>query len=278
MTYDLLSAVHHLDVSVYTFLNSFAGDPLLDRIVAEEEGNNLLKGGVFMALYWREWFRPGPQQDDRRRSIVAIIFGTLGIIAVARLLASMFPFRLRPMFDPLITHIPFAVPIAPNMENWSAFPSDTAAYFFALAFGMFFLRRRTAIALTLFAAVWICLPRLYIGLHFLTDIAAGAVLAAMGVVVALRSNWMRRTAAFIVQLSETRPAGFYAVAFLLSIEMAYLFDTVRGLVHSISRALSTGPHHHTVALLVTFLTIGLGLAVIGHTLKAKRSARRGLAI
>src|ERR1700733_3782563 len=90
----LFHLIHSLDVSVYQFLNGFAGNWLIDRLVGYEEGNNLFKGGVFLAKYAYIWFRAGPRQEERRREIVAILTGTLFALALARTIANIAPYRL----------------------------------------------------------------------------------------------------------------------------------------------------------------------------------------
>src|ERR1051325_4211539 len=83
-----LELIHQVDVSIYKYLNSLAGDWLVDRIVAVEEANHLLKGGVFLALYWYAWFRPGAAQARRRIQVTTIFMATLASLAVARMLAT----------------------------------------------------------------------------------------------------------------------------------------------------------------------------------------------
>jgi undecaprenyl-diphosphatase len=240
--------IHQVDVRLYLFLNGFAGDWALDRLVAEEETNQLLKGGLFLALYWRAWFRPDPAQGQRRRRLVVAAAATLSALAAARMLATMMPFRIRPMFEQGLRHVPFAVPIQPNMEAWSSFPSDTATYFFALAIGLAYVERATGTFLIAAAATWISIPRLYIGLHYLTDILGGAVLAALIVRRAMRSEWVeRRIATPIVEWAESCPGTFYALGFLLSMEMANLFDATRALMHSVVRSAWTGMRLHMAA-------------------------------
>lgn len=247
-----LELIHQVDVAVYKYLNSLAGDWLVDRIVAAEESNHLLKGGLFLTLYWYAWFRPGVAQGRRRLQIVTVFMGTLGSLVVARLLATFLPFRVRPMFEHGLPHMSFAVPLRPNMEAWSAFPSDTATFFFALAFGMTFLMRRVGVALLIYAATWICIPRLYIGLHYTTDIVAGAALGILIVRFALRSEWVEECLARpLLELSETRPEWFYGGGFLLSMEMANLFDSTRSLLHGLNRAIRVGPHHVFVTIVVS---------------------------
>jgi membrane-associated phospholipid phosphatase len=173
-------ALHNIDLGIYHFLSGFAGNWILDWLASQEESNNLLKGGIFFAAYWYLWFRKDPDQEKRRGSIVAIAMAAPVAIVVARTIAFLAPFRLRPMYDPTIVHPLYSVPVTGNFENWSSFPSDTAAYFFALAFGLAYLLRRFAVPIVIYTARWICLPRMYLGFHYASDIVVG-ILIGIGV-------------------------------------------------------------------------------------------------
>lgn len=169
----LVHLISSLDVNVYHFLNGFAGNWFLDRLVSYEEADNLFKGGLFLAIYGYLWFRIGPDQEKRRQAIIAILTATLLTLVLCRTIAELVPFRVRPMFDRTITHHPYAFPITPNQENWNSFPSDSAAYFFALAFGLAHLLRRHSVLIMMYTAVWICLPRAFFGAHYLSDLVVG---------------------------------------------------------------------------------------------------------
>jgi len=168
-----LQTIQNLDVAIYHFFNKFAGNRFLDYFASFEENSNLLKGGLFLAAYWHFWFRAGPDRDRRRRAIIAIVAGALFALVASRTIADLLPFRTRPMYDPRLQHHPYAFPISAVLVNWSAFPSDQATYFFALAFGLAHLSRRLAVPAMLYAAGWICLPRLFLGEHYASDVVAG---------------------------------------------------------------------------------------------------------
>jgi membrane-associated phospholipid phosphatase len=239
---DLLQLIRSFDLSAYHFLNGFAGNWLLDRLANFEENNNLLKGGFFFALYGYCWFRMGPDQEKQRREIITILTGTLLALIVGRTIADLAPFRMRPMFA--LPHRAYSIAIAPNMENWSSFPSDNAAYFFALAYGLAHLMRRYAGPLMLYTAVWICLPRMYLGVHYASDIIAGAALGITLVWASLRSEWLQsKIAARVLNFMDEKPQVFYAAAFLVCFEMGVLFDDVRTASRGVLHAALAEPGH-----------------------------------
>jgi membrane-associated phospholipid phosphatase len=226
--HELVQAIRGIDLQIYHFLSHFAGNWLFDRLASHEEANNLLKGGIFFAMFWYLWFRISPDRDRRRRAIIAIVIGAILAIIVARTVAFIAPFRLRPIDDLTLAHPSYSIPVAFNLENWSAFPSDTAAYFFALAFGLAYLLRHLAIPIMLYTAGWICLPRMYLGLHYASDIVVGIAIGISMGWVSIRSDLLQSIVARrALTAMETRPQWFYAIAFLLSFEMATVFDGLR---------------------------------------------------
>ncbi|MBV8613512.1 MAG: phosphatase PAP2 family protein [Acetobacteraceae bacterium] len=268
--------MRHLDLIVFHLVNGWCGTPLIDRIAAFEEGGNLLRGGLLLIPYWWFWFSAdGQRRDQQRRVIVGALLGTLGALIVARGLAAALPFRLRPMHDSgLGFHAP-SLPIAMNMESWSSFPSDTATLFFALSFGVLRLSRRLGTALTAYSAAWICLPRIYLGIHYPSDILAGALL---GVALVWATIWTleardgalgRRAVAWVSATEARRPGLFYAAAFTLSFALATMFDDIRAVGRAGARWL-----HHGGGLEIAAVVILAGGALVAFPAIAMLRRRR----
>jgi membrane-associated phospholipid phosphatase len=258
--------ISSVDIAVYQFLNGYAGQWLLDRFAAFEEDNNLFKGGLFFAAYTYLWFRIGPEQEKVRRAIIAILTGTLLALVVTRTIADIAPYRVRPIYDSRISHQPYSLPISPNMENWSSFPSDTAAYFFALSCGLAYLMRRYTIPIMLYTAGWICLPRVFLGVHYPSDIGVGGAIGMMTIWASLRSEWLRSgIATHAFAFMDEKPQLFYASAFIVCFEMSVLFDDVRaigrGVFHIRLVMLHRGPFLFVLAAGV-FLVVIAAFVVI----------------
>ncbi|MFL6449210.1 MAG: phosphatase PAP2 family protein [Bryobacteraceae bacterium] len=233
----LFHAIRSVDVGVYQFLNAYAGNRILDLLAAFEEENSLLKGGLFLSLYAYFWFRNGPDRQDRRAIIIAAFAGTLLGVVVSRTIADVIPFRIRPMYEAGIIHHPHSFAITGNMERWSSFPSDTAAYFAAMAFGLARLLRRYGALLAVYTAVWICLPRLFLGEHYFSDIVVGSLVGMTMVWVLARSQAFRCTLApFVLSFLEATPGLFYAAGFLVAFEMAVMFNDLRSAAHLLIHA------------------------------------------
>jgi undecaprenyl-diphosphatase len=120
------------DSSIITFLNSFARHSwAFDSFVYMLSGNDLLKGGVVVALVWWTWFRPDPDKDNTRQHLICAILACLAAVVIARGLATMLPFRGRPM---AVAALHFQRPYGAGdggLIDWSSFPSDHAAVFFS---------------------------------------------------------------------------------------------------------------------------------------------------
>jgi undecaprenyl-diphosphatase len=226
------------DEGVVLYVNQFSRKSwMFDQLVAFLSSNNLLKGGVFMTLIWWAWFRRGQRSESapapERLHIMATLLGCVAALALARVLALMLPFRPRPLHEKTLELVlPYGM--APTLlDGFSSFPSDHAVLFFTLATGLVFVSRKLGAAALAYATVCIALPRIYLGLHYPTDIAAGA---ALGVAVgwsANRSLSASRPMAAVTALldwSRAKPGVFYPVFFLMTYQIADMFDSSRHLV------------------------------------------------
>jgi undecaprenyl-diphosphatase len=233
----------NLDLAIFHAVNGFCGNWTLDRLAMLEENNDLIKGGLFLALYWWFWFTPEPDRRQANRRIIVIAFvGTALALAVNRALADMLPFRVRPMYALNIGYREPSIPFDLNLEQWSSFPSDNATYWFALSYGLYRLKRPLGVAAALYSTLWMCLARLYLGVHYPSDLIVGAVLGI--VVVRCMERWLaprqifaRTVMAPIFSLEQKRPDIFYALAFVISFELTVMFDDLRHLVRKLTHEL-----------------------------------------
>ncbi len=222
--------------------------PLFVRAVEALAELNLTRGLLLIALLWWIWFRydravgaagEAAREVARLRAreiVIAAIVSGLIALAIGRLLAHELPFRLRPIFEPQLHGLyPAANGRVLLPRTWSSFPSDHAMLWGAIATGIFFASRPAGIYALVHVIVLICLPRLYLGLHYPTDLLVGL---ALGVGIACVMNVPRLRAAtarpFLV-LAARYPGVFFGAAFLLSFELATQFDELRllafGLTH-----------------------------------------------
>lgn len=200
---------------------------VFDQAVAILSANHMLKGAVFMTIVWWAWFRKDPGHPHNREHIVATMFSCAVAMAVGRLLALTLPYRLRPLHDERLNLVlPYGVKLT-DFDQLSSFPSDHAVLFFALATGLCFTSRRIGAFALAYAAVGIALPRLYLGFHYPSDILAGAM---VGITIAFLGNRylaQGKCVQAVVSLSQSAPHYFYPLFFLLTFQMAELFESSR---------------------------------------------------
>lgn len=223
-----MEQILHLDIYCLELINGLAGQSeLLDKSVDRLGRLNLVKGGVLIAPLWWFWFKDNENQRSTRLLVVQILAGALVAIAVGRAAQILLPLRLRPIYDP---NLDFVVPFGVDTEKlleWSSFPSDHAVLFFALAAGLWRIYRPLGIFAVLWCASVISLPRLYTGLHYPSDIIAGAILGVVIMWAITRLPLMARFAAVVEACSQRWAAPFYTAAFLMTWQLAVLFNDVR---------------------------------------------------
>lgn len=222
------------DSAILQYLNQFAQrNRYLDNLVACVESNDLFKGGVVIALLWWLWFNR--RNDDRAKEvIISTVIASLAALLVARTLAFLLPFRVRPLYN---GQLGFTVPHGVNasiLEEWSAFPSDHAVFFFALATGIALVSRKLGYWTLLYSFVAICLPRIYCGIHHPTDIIAGAVIGAGAAYAACSDGLRTKLTSRLLAWERERPDLFYASFFLVTYQMAILFYNIRDVGHRLS--------------------------------------------
>lgn len=226
---NLKSSVTSFDVGIISFLNQFAHrSATLDYFIMLIGSNTLIKGGVITSLVWWAWFRPGVNKIRDREYLSYGIFACFLSVLAARALADVLPFRERPCLNPALHfHLPYHVDLLNDVIQWSSFPSDHAALFFALATCILFVSRGAGILALCHAFVVVSLPRVYVGFHYPTDILAGAVigvgLASSAKIDALRTAVARPAMRWL----EHFPGTFYAFLFLLTFLITVVFDPVR---------------------------------------------------
>lgn len=226
-----LAPIIHLDHGIAVWINQLAGqDGSLDRFVYNVADSAIFKGGLFMAYFWWQWFRRDEDAVERRQTIITALAGGIIAIAIARVLQMVLPFRDRPIHnDALELTLPIGMD-AQNLDGWSSFPSDHAVLFFALAAAMWRLHRGAGLLAFLWTALVICLPRMYLGYHYATDILAGAIVGVLVMLATFLVLQPRFLGAPLLRWESAHATSFYCVAFLASLELAVLFQDVRQLV------------------------------------------------
>ncbi len=202
--------------------------PLFDNLMHAVVESAFVKGALLMAVFWGLWFAGGDELSVRRtrETLLATLIGAVLAMAVTKGLEAALPLKLRPLNTPGFPYVP---PNPPKevLDTWSAFPSDHAALFGALAAGLWFVSRPLGFFVSLYVITLIYLPRIYLGLHFPVDTVAGTVVGLLGVALCNLPKIKTGLTKIFLTWSEKAPASFYALAFLICFEIAHLFESLR---------------------------------------------------
>jgi undecaprenyl-diphosphatase len=180
-----------MDHSLVASLNHFlvAHDGIEDPVSLYEKLAELLfAGGLVLAFV----LAVGRGRREIRRTALAAGLSAGVALLLAQVIAGLVD-RPRPFVaDPSQIHL-----FAPHAAD-AGFPSDHATAAFAIAVAVL-LRNRTAGLLVLIPATLLAVGRVAIGVHYPTDVLAGAVLGAL-VALAL---WPQSTRALLDRLADT---------------------------------------------------------------------------
>ncbi len=175
-----------LDSAVLHFVNQFSQQPwTCNKLVLFLANNHLLKGGVLVSIIWWMWFENKKYRSHNREHIVATLFSCVVAMTLARGLALTLPFRLRPLYEEgLSFRLPYGMK-STVLEGWSSFPSDHAVLFFSLCTGLCFISKKVGAFALLYTTMFIAFPRIYLGLHYPSDIFVGAII---GITISILGN------------------------------------------------------------------------------------------
>jgi undecaprenyl-diphosphatase len=232
MTWAFVSFLNDIDYALFHAINGFCGQSsAVDHIVSGLESYQV-KGLAFMGTFGVLWFQRTKDQARQRETLVLILLAIVISLVVARALAGLLPFRTRPMFASDFGYRAPLFQLGATFEDWSSFPSDTAAFVFVLAAGFWTLSRWWGLAWVCFATLAMS-ARIFFGLHYPGDIIAGAAIG-IGVMIAIDNEFTRaRIASPILTVAQQTPAVFYGLLFPVMYEVSTLFAFTRSMRHAI---------------------------------------------
>lgn len=232
-----------LDLHTFYFLRHIANySGNLNQFLYFISGCDLITWVPAVALLWWAWFRDADGRRNRdRRVVISCLLACMFILAVFYILQDSgfsIGFRLRPMFNPSSG---FRMPIgveAPTIHSYwgtsSSFPSGHAAVLGALSIGLLLISRPIGVFAFVYSAL-ICLLRVYFGIHYMSDVVAGGLMA-IATIFAAKSRYVERALTQpIINASAAWPPIFYAAFFVLSYGVATGFSEARDLLHLLKR-------------------------------------------
>ena len=217
------------DISAVNFINSYIGSSVsFDESIVYLSDAHLFKLTPMILVLWGFWFKKIDNSQQLKQLILHGLIGCVFAMFLARILALLLPFRVRPIYNSeLALRIPET--LSPGiLDGWSSLPSDHAALAFAVATVIFLIHRGWGVWAFLHAIFVICLPRAYLGLHYPTDLFVGALVGMTCSYFAMRVIKTTKIVDFFLSLEKSRPSTFYVAALFVASQLMQMFNSIRG--------------------------------------------------
>jgi undecaprenyl-diphosphatase len=163
---------------------------VIDWVVVAFTNYGALAIVAAVAIRWW-WTTAGDKMRERYLAIVSGASAALGLVFNQAILLGVH--RIRP-YDAGLTHL--IVTASPD----PSFPSDHATFAFAVAFVLLGAGARRGWVF-LIAALVLSFSRVYVGTHYVTDVAGGAITGALAAVACLavirQESWLTRMASSV---------------------------------------------------------------------------------
>lgn len=168
-----------MDVRLFMLINGLAGrSGVLDSLARFFVNDYVVPTALSLVLValWFGGSGPADREKDQRAVLLAILS-----VLVANLIVKAFNlvmFRSRPFAEHAVTLLFYR-------PTDSSFPSNAAASGFAFATAVWFVNRQAGAFMVLLAALW-PLARVFAGVHYPLDVAAGVAIGILGSVIVRR--------------------------------------------------------------------------------------------
>lgn len=173
------------------------------------------------------WAKKSPQQAQNRFILIETVFMSFLTLVVTRLLALTLPFRERPFLNHMLH---FDLDVGHDLRTWSSFPSDHAVLSFVLAASIFRVSKKLGFWAFLHAIMMVCAPRFLMGVHYLTDLIAGAIIGILFIISTSHTQIHHGIVNKALKLEQVKPELFYAISMLLLLMITEMFKSIRVIV------------------------------------------------
>jgi membrane-associated phospholipid phosphatase len=230
--------MNNIDAVLESYLAGLNFCPLCNHAINAVANLYTFKGLVLIPVLWGLWFRTGERTEWRRQIVIATILSGILALFIGRILADFLPFRMRPInSQDLHQHFASILRRESVLPGWSSFPSDHAMLWTSVAVGIFIVSRWLGIFALLYTAIFICAPRAYLGIHYPTDLFAGAAIGIVITYVMTRDSIRSLYAPSVLRWIKRHPGLSAMLAFVLCLELVTQFDELRKFGSSFSKIL-----------------------------------------
>jgi undecaprenyl-diphosphatase len=231
-----------LDLAVLRSANGILGShESLSKAIVHVRESHLFKGVVPVAILWGLWFiHPvgEPKRDVTRARLASAMLVACVAIGIGRAAAVLLPFRLRPIYDDSLGLKVLVDPFpGEDFSEWSSLPSDHAVLFFALAMGIFVANRTWGIVALMHALFIVSLPRIFTGYHYPSDVMVGALVGIATAALLHFPGTVLLQRGGVLYLERARPSWFYPAMFVVTFQIATMFDSLRLFVRAVTKVL-----------------------------------------
>jgi undecaprenyl-diphosphatase len=181
----LINFVVHLDRTLALYINSFTGR--IDAIdwLLKGLANDYFLPVIFGLILFCLWFSvlEEPYSNTKQKTVVRALI-SLGLSNGLVAFCNFIFFRSRPFTEIVVRTLI-------NKPSDSSFPSNMATFMFAVAFSVWLGDRKVGSWMLILAAI-AGFGRVYVGMHYPSDIIAGALIGALIAIIVNRAFFVIR--------------------------------------------------------------------------------------